>query len=75
MKTIETSITVMDDGTFHIQGTATLLPGKYLALLVIEEHMTPSLKRSSLRFSDYPFGLISQDVTFRREELYYDDEC
>ncbi|PDW00249.1 hypothetical protein [Candidatus Chloroploca asiatica] len=73
MKTIETTITVLPNGSIQIPPRPDLLPGEHRVVLVIEEHPIPSrepvvpLKLKMLDWSAWP-----ADSTFRREELYDD---
>lgn len=52
-------------------------PAKINGLVVEEETATKTEQSSSarepLRFSAYPVGLVAEDFTFRREDLYDDD--
>jgi hypothetical protein len=76
MKTIETVITVLSDGSIQIPPRPDLPPGEHRAVLVIEEAAQretmpaakPPLQLKMLDWSGWP-----ADSTFRREEIYGDD--
>ncbi|MSS69911.1 MAG: hypothetical protein EXS64_00325 [Candidatus Latescibacteria bacterium] len=72
MRTVETTATVMADGTLTAQVPPDIPPGEHQVVLVIDEKSLTKKERLSLKFSAYPVGLISEDSTFRREDLYDD---
>jgi hypothetical protein len=70
MHTIETSLTVDKnrEAVLHLPGHIT--PGQYQAVVVIE--VKTADKPGPFKFSAYPVGLKSEDITFSRKELYDD---
>jgi len=75
MKTIETTITVLPDGSIQIPPRPDLTPGEHRAVLMVEEpvvtattHPPAPLQLKMLDWSSWPVG-----STFRREEIYGDD--
>lgn len=68
MRTIETTVTISEDGELTARAPA----GAYRAVLVIEDAAAPPAVRSRLQFGRYPFGLTSDQDTIRRENLYDD---
>jgi len=76
MKTIETTITVLPDGSIQIPPRPDLPSGEHRAVLVVDEaRLVPPLasEREPLRLKmiDMPGWPI--DARFRREDLYDDD--
>ncbi len=74
MKTIETTVTIMPDGTLkaHLNNIA---PGEYRAVLVLEEEAVGELapKRPPLNFPTDNLGPWPEDWSLKRED-WYDDE-
>jgi hypothetical protein len=70
MRTVETTVTVMAGGALTLQVPVDIPPGEHQAVLVIDERPIPKKKRPPLKFSAYPVGLVSENFTFRREDLY-----
>jgi hypothetical protein len=70
MKTIETTATITPEGIVTVQVPPDILPGEYRVLLVIDEQPIVREKRPPLKFSAYPVGLVSEEMTFRREDIY-----
>lgn len=74
MKTIETTVTVLPDGSIRFHGRADLPPGEHRAVLVIDsaeprvQTARPPLELKMLDTGPWPEGF-----TARREELYDDD--
>lgn len=76
MKTIETIITVLPDGSIQIPPHPDLPPGEHHAVLMVEEQPAlppqrtpkPPLKLHVRDWSNWP-----ADFRFRREDLYDDD--
>lgn len=73
MKTIETVITVLPDGSVQIPPQPGLSPGAHRAVLVVAEPALvplspPPLQLAMLDFPGWPAG-----STYRREDLYGDD--
>ncbi len=78
MKTIETIATVTEDGKITLQLPADIPAGEHQVVVIIDEKPLQELpetkeKRPPLKFSAYPVGLVSENVTFRREDLYADE--
>lgn len=73
MRTIETNATVSTDGTLSAKVPSDIRPGSHRVVVVIGEQTVAEKKRDPLKFSAYPVGLISDDLTFRREDIYGDD--
>jgi hypothetical protein len=73
MRTIETVITVLADGSIQVPRNLGLPPGAHRAVLVVEEHRAqapsqqPLLTLKMLDWSGWP-----ADATYRREEVYDD---
>lgn len=77
MRTIETQVTVTQDGQLTVQIPAPAIPpGEHRAVLVIDEHVAaasvrvpkPPLALKVWKWESWPTG-----ATFRREDLYEDD--
>ncbi|MBW4573557.1 MAG: hypothetical protein KME31_38070 [Tolypothrix carrinoi HA7290-LM1] len=78
MKTIQTIATVTADGKITLQLSADIPPGEHQVVVIIDEKplvekVQTKEKRMPLKFSAYPVGLVSEGVTFRREDLYADE--
>jgi hypothetical protein len=69
MQTIETSALIGPDRKLVVQLPASVSPGEHRFVVVIEESAAKA-PRSPLPFTAYPVGLVSDSVTFRREDLY-----
>jgi hypothetical protein len=77
MRTIETDLIVMPDGRARVLHLPPdIRGGKYHAILVIEDEPLTDIKAKgrALRLSRYPVGVRDQTETFRREDLYGDDD-
>jgi hypothetical protein len=74
MRTIETVITVLPDGSIRIPPRPDLKPGDHRAVLVIEELATSQTSQPllGLKMLDIPGWPV--DSTFRREEMYDDHQ-
>ena len=70
MKTIQTTIEVDDQGKATIQLPASVTPGQYQAVVVIDE---PAVVRGPLTFSAHDVGPWPEGFTVRREEISGDD--
>jgi hypothetical protein len=70
MKTIETTAMVTQEGTMTVQVPLGISPGEHQIVVVIDEHPIVKKERPSLKFSAYPVGLVSEQMTFRREDIY-----
>jgi hypothetical protein len=73
MKTIEVTVTITPDGKLTAPAPPDILPGEHRAVVVIEEKLVAKKERQPLKFSAYPVGLVSETMTFRREDIYGDD--
>ncbi|MBD6614384.1 hypothetical protein FNW02_00465 [Komarekiella sp. 'clone 1'] len=78
MKSIETIATVTKDGKITAQLPLDIPEGEHQVVIVIDEK--PLLEKAErkdqklpLKFSAYPVGLVSESLTFRREDLYAND--
>jgi hypothetical protein len=69
MRTIETTVTVAENGTATLKLPPDVPAGQHRAVVVLEEHAVQEGPRPPLRLSAYPVGLATT-TTFRREELY-----
>jgi len=79
MKAIETIATVTKDGQITLQLPQDIPEGKHKVIIVIDEQPLSEKseskeKRLPLKFSAYPVGLISENMTLRREDIYADNE-
>ncbi|HEY6328841.1 MAG TPA: hypothetical protein VI756_05855 [Blastocatellia bacterium] len=72
MRTIQTKVVISSDGHFSGDVPADIAPGEHRAVLVIEEEPMTALRRPSLEFEPYQLGLVSDEMTFRREDIYDD---
>lgn len=75
MKTIETVVNVTPDGQITVQLPPDIPAGEYQVVIVLNENvgseeLAVKDKSKILRFSAYSVGLIADDFTFRREDLY-----
>ncbi|MEH2046138.1 hypothetical protein [Nostoc sp.] len=78
MKSIETIATVSKDGKITAQLPLDIPDGEHQVVIVIDEKPLAQKhekkeKKAPLKFSAYPVGLISESLTFRREDLYAND--
>jgi len=78
MKTIETIATVTKDGKMTAQLPLDIPEGEYQVVIVIDEKPLAEEaerkgKKAPLKFSAYPVGLVSESLTFCREDLYAND--
>ncbi len=73
MKTIETTIVVGTDRRLTVQLPPDITPGEHRVVLVLEQAAPIQRKSRPLRFSAYPVAPVSENMTFRREDLYDDD--
>jgi len=72
MKTIETTVLVTPEGTVTLQLPEDIPPGEHRIVVVIDEQPISKKKQPPLKFSAYPVGLVADDMTFRREDIYGD---
>ncbi|MDF5736952.1 MULTISPECIES: hypothetical protein [unclassified Nostoc] len=78
MKSIETIATVTKDGKITAQLPLDIPEGEHQVVIVIDEKLLTEEtekreKKAPLKFSAYPVGLVSESLTFRREDLYAND--
>lgn len=74
MKTIETTISVLPDGSIRIPPRSDLTPGQHRAVLIVEEAPLPSVARKRLQLKLLDWSDWSTRSTYRREEIYGSDE-
>jgi hypothetical protein len=74
MTTIETTASVTPDHRLVVDTTAPadLPPGEHRVVVLVDAQATRTLAREPLKFSNYPVGPVSSDITFSREQLYDD---
>ena len=75
MRTIRTTATVTEEGTITVSVPPDIPAGKHQVVVVIEESLTETngdQQRAALDLTAYPVGLVSDDFTFHREDLYGD---
>ena len=70
MQTIETTATVLPDGTMVVSVPPTIVPGRHRVVVVIEENVA---EPDALGLRPLPLDGWPVDATFRREEIYGDD--
>jgi hypothetical protein len=73
MRTIETQADLTAEGWLTARVATDLPPGKHQVVIVIDESTPSTQPRQPLTFSAHPVGLLSDDFTFRREDIYDDD--
>jgi hypothetical protein len=71
MITIETVAKVSSEGELFVKLPSTVPPGEHRIIVVIDA--PPQKNLEPLELSVYPVGLLA-DTTFRREDIYGDDE-
>lgn len=71
MKTIETVITVLPDGSIQIPRRPDLTPGNHRAVLIVDEPV-PSTAGMPLKLKMLNLAAWPPDSTYRREDLYDD---
>jgi hypothetical protein len=78
MRTFEAVATVTSDGKLHLEiPVENLEPGEYQVVLIIEEQPVSTPKREPLpplRLKPQNWGNIPPEMTFRREDIYEDDD-
>jgi hypothetical protein len=74
MTTIETTASVTADHrlVLEIQAPVELLPGEHRVVVLVNSNAPSAVSREPLKFSNYPVGPVSDDLTFSREQLYDD---
>jgi hypothetical protein len=74
VKTIETVITVLVDGSIHVPPHPGLPPGDHRAVLVVDDRATkPTRSQEALDLKMLDWSAWPIDAAYRREELYDDD--
>lgn len=71
MITIDTVAKVSGEGELLVKVPSTVPPGEHRVIIVVDAPRQKDAK--PLEFSVYPVGLLT-DTTFRREDIYGDDE-
>jgi hypothetical protein len=72
MRTIETNVMITSEGHLSGEVPTDIPPGEHRAVLVIDEEPVSSRERTPLEFNPYQLGLVSDSMTFRREDIYDD---
>ncbi len=72
MKAIETKATVTVEGVLVVRLPVDLPPGERQVVVVIGDETGVKKSKGMLEIPPYPVGLISDEMTFRREDLYDD---
>ncbi len=74
MTTIETTASVTAEHRLVVDTSAPaeLPPGEHRVVVLIDAKAPSACSREPLKFSNYPVGPASEDVTFSREQLYDD---
>ncbi|MBD2388078.1 hypothetical protein [Cylindrospermum sp. FACHB-282] len=75
MKKIETVVNVTPDGQITVQLPPDIPAGGYQVVIVLNENVASEQlvakdKSKTLKFSAYPVGLVADNFSFRREDLY-----
>ncbi len=70
MRAIETDAIVSTDGTLSVKVPSDIRPGSHRVVVVIVEQTAIEKRPEPLKFSTYPVGLISDTLSFRREDIY-----
>ncbi|MBE9232380.1 hypothetical protein IQ231_12005 [Cuspidothrix issatschenkoi LEGE 03284] len=75
MKTIETVVNVTSERQITVQLPPDIPTGEYDIVIVINESvksekLAAKNKIQTLKSSAYPVGLVADNFTFRREDLY-----
>jgi hypothetical protein len=78
MKTIETTMTVLPDGSIQIPPRPDLTPGEHRVVLVIDQAPSPQARNTPapkppLRLKMLDTGAWPEGFTVSREEIYDDD--
>ena len=72
MRTIETNIFVTPGGHLSGEVPTDIPPGEHRAVLVIDLNQVDDSNRRALEFNPYNLGLVSDEMTLRREDIYDD---
>jgi hypothetical protein len=74
VRIIETTATILPDGTVSVDQRIDLPPGRYSVVLVLDKEPDTEPARSrDLDLRAWAWGSWPADSTFRREDLYGDD--
>ena len=73
MRTIETQAEITSGGVLTARVAADVEPGQHRVVIVIDDHPLAVSPRQPLQFAAHQVGLVSDDFTFRREDLYDDN--
>ena len=71
MRTIETTVTVTEDGKITIQVPPDIVPGEHKIVVVIEEPPVKK-KRLPLDLPAHGYGPWPEKLSLRREDMYAD---
>ena len=77
MKRFEATATVTPDGAMTVAVPETIRPGTYRVVVVVEEEAggrDSSVREGPLNLPSWPWGAWPTDGTFRRQDIYGDDE-
>ncbi|OBQ09109.1 hypothetical protein [Anabaena sp. AL09] len=75
MKTIETVVNVTPNRQITVQLPPDIPAGEYQVVIVLNEsvkseELVVKNQAKGFKCSDYPVGLVADNFTFRREDLY-----
>ncbi len=73
MRTIETTITVDDNGVGHLDRPLTVTPGRHQAVLVIDEAMETAAQESWPEFIDRTYGSLADSDLVRYPQGDYEE--
>ena len=74
MRAVTANAIVQHDHTITLQLPADVVPGPQTVVVVLEDYLTPRSKRAALKFNPYPVGPSDPACTYRREDIYGDDD-
>ena len=72
MRAIETQAEITSGGVLTARVATDVEPGQHRVVIVIDDKALAASPRQPLQFAAHPVGLVSDDFTFRREDLYDD---
>lgn len=74
MHTIETLAVVTPDHQLLVRGSVPddVIPGEHVILVTFDPVSKPPSRGADLFRPPFPIGVIRDDITFRREDLYED---
>jgi hypothetical protein len=70
MRTVETTVTVAEDGTLVLWLPPDIEPGRHRVVVVIEEHRMPSDEDLLDDLPSFDVGPWPADLSLRREDMY-----